>query len=81
MAPRSTRPCLRTPPRGLSTYGLSYTELHHGRRTRMLRTRVMAAIVLSGLLLLVAAVLSQPLPSPGERNPVPQALHATPDLR
>ena len=78
MAQRSTRPCLRTPPRGLSTYGLSYTELHHVRRTRMWRTRVMAALVLSGLLLLVAAVLSQPVPSPGERRPVRQEGHAAP---
>jgi len=38
----------------------------------------MAAIVLSGLLLLVAAVLSQPGPSPGKRSPVLQEVHAAP---
>jgi hypothetical protein len=44
----------------------------------MWRTRGMAAIVFSGLLLLVAAVLSQPGPSPGERSPILQTVHPAP---
>ena len=64
------------PPRGLSAYGISSRAgLHHLRRRRMWRTRGMAAIVFSGLLLLVAAVLSQPGPSPGERSPILQTVH------
>jgi hypothetical protein len=79
MAQPSTRHRLRTPPRGLSAYALSSRAgLHHVRRTSMWRTRGMAALVLSGLLLLVAAVLSQPGPSPGERSPVLQEVHAAP---
>jgi hypothetical protein len=79
MAQRSMRHRLRTPPRGLSVYGLSSRAgLHHLRRRRTWRIRSMAAIVLSGLLLLVAAVLSQPVPSPGERSPVLQAVLPAP---
>lgn len=79
MAKRSTRHRLYTPPRGLSPYGLSSRAgLNHLCRRRLWRTHGMAILVLIGLLLLAAAVLSQPLPSPGERSPAPQALHATP---
>ena len=79
MAQRSTGHRLRTPPRGLSAYGISSRAgLHHLRRRRMWRTRGMAAIVFSGLLLLVAAVLSQPGPSPGERSPILQTVHPAP---
>ena len=79
MAQRSTRHRLRISPQGLSTYGLSYRAgLHHVRRRRTWRTHSMAALVLSGLLLLVAAVLSQPVPSPEERNPVVQVVPPAP---
>jgi hypothetical protein len=81
MAKRSTQHRLCTPPRGLSTYGLSSRaglNHHRLRRRRWWRTHGMAIIVLIGLPFLAAAVLSQPVPSPGERSPVPQAVHATP---
>jgi hypothetical protein len=76
---RSTRPDLQTPPRGLYTYAISYcggTHLPHCGRSW--RSRGLPALVLSGLLLIVAAVLSPPVPSPSERSPVPQAVYATP---
>ena len=79
MAQRSTRPRLRIPPTGLSPYGLSYcADLHHVRHRRTWRTRRMAALVLSGLLLLVAAVLSQPVPAPEERTLVLQVVPPAP---
>jgi hypothetical protein len=79
MAQRSTRHRLYTPPRGLSPYGLSSRAgLNHLCRRRRWRTHGIAILVLIGLLLLAAAVLSQPLPAPGEHSPVRQALHAMP---
>jgi hypothetical protein len=38
----------------------------------------MVLLLLAGVLLLVAAVLSQPVPSPADRSPVSRALHTTP---
>ena len=79
MAHRSPRPHLRTPTRGLWASGRSYrTGLHHGRRSRSWWTRSLPALVLSGLLLLGAAVLSHSVPAPGARRPIPRAVHATP---
>ena len=79
MAKRSTQHHLRTSPRGIFTYSLSYhAGPLHLRRRRVWRTRGMVAIVLGGLLFLIAAVLSQPVSSPGERSSIPQAVYPTP---
>jgi hypothetical protein len=79
MVQRSTRHYLQTPPRGIYAYAISYRGgTHHPHRGRSWRTRGLPALVLSGLLLIVAAVLRQPVPLPRERSPVPQAVQATP---
>jgi hypothetical protein len=76
---RTARHRLRLSPRGLSSSGLVYRfGTHHRHRLRLWRPKHLAAVVLSGLPLLVAAVLHQPGPSSSARSPVPQAVHATP---
>jgi hypothetical protein len=73
------RHLLRIRPQGLYVYGRSPRGGPcRSRRWQVWRTRGMVPLVLSGLLLLAVAVLSQPVSSPGERSPVPQAVHATP---
>jgi hypothetical protein len=75
----SPRHRLPTRLQGLYVYGRFPRGGPRGScRGKVWRTRGMVPLVLSGVLLIVAAVLSQPVPSPGERSPVPQAVHATP---
>jgi hypothetical protein len=79
MVQRPTRHYLQTPPRGIYAYAISYRGgIHHPHRGWSWRTRGLSALVLSGLLLIVAAVLRQPVPLPSERSPVPQAVQAPP---
>ena len=79
MRKRSTLHRLWTPTKSISTSGISYRAGPHLlRRRQAWRTRSMAALVLSSLLLLVAAALNQPGPSQGKRSPVPQVVHQTP---
>jgi hypothetical protein len=76
---RSTPHYLQTFPSGFYAYCISYhTGTHHRRRRQSWRTPGLAALALSGLLLLVAAVLHQLGPTKGEDSPVPQAVQQTP---
>jgi hypothetical protein len=75
----SPRHRLPTRLQGLYVYGRFPRGGPRGsHRGKGWRTRGMVPLVLRGVLLIVAAVLSQPVPSPGERSPVPQAVYATP---
>lgn len=75
----SPRPHLRNCPQGLYVYGKSRRgALRGAHRWQGWRTRGLVSLALSGLLLLGAMVLSQPLSSPGAQSPVPQAVPATP---
>lgn len=79
MAQRSTRYRFHTPARGLCAYGKSYrTGLRPWRHKRSWRACGMPALVLSGLLRLGAAVLSQSVSTPEERSPVPREVYAIP---
>lgn len=75
----ASRPSLRRRPHGLYVYSRSWRGGSRGaRRWQGWRPRGLTRLMLGGLLLLGAAVLSQPVPSPGARRPVPQAVHTTP---
>jgi hypothetical protein len=79
MRKRSTLHCLRTHPRVLYPSGLAPRAGIRGRRRwRAWRMRGLVALAMSGLLLLVAAVLGHPGPSQGARSPVPQGMQHTP---
>ncbi len=75
---RSSLHRLQTPQRGLYTYGRSHlARIRSLHRRRSWRTRGMAALVMSGLLLMGAAVLGKSMPSRGERHVVPQVVQQT----
>jgi hypothetical protein len=75
---RSTRHRLQTPQRGLYAYGLSYLAGTRGlHRRRSWRTRGMVALMLSGLLLMGAAVFGTSIPSRGAYKVVPQVVQQT----
>ena len=77
--PPSPQPQLRRGPLGLSVYGTSLRGALRGtQRWQRWRPRGWVPLGFSGLLLLGALVLRQPLPSPGAQSPVPQVVHATP---
>jgi hypothetical protein len=69
---RSARHRLRTPQRGLYAYGMAHPAGSHGfHRRRSWRTRGMVALVMSGLLLMVAAVFGTSTLSRGAPQVVP----------
>ena len=76
MRKRSTLQCLRTYPRYRYGSGLSQ-RTRHPRRRRSWRTRGMVALVISGILLLVAAILGTALPSRGAPSTISHVVQHT----
>jgi hypothetical protein len=75
----SSRQPIGMRPQGLYVYGRSPRGGPRGaRRWQRWQTQGLVPLLLGGLLCLVAVVLSQPMPSPGERSPVAQTGHMTP---
>ena len=75
MRKRSRFQCLRTPRQVLATAGRSPRVGTRGRRRRRAwPTRGLVALVLSGLLLSVGALLGPAVPSRDARRPVPQVV-------
>jgi hypothetical protein len=75
---RSTLHRLQIPQRGLYAYGLSHSAGTRGlRRRRSWRTRGMVALMMSGLLLMGAAVLGTSMPSRGAHHVVPEVVQHT----
>jgi hypothetical protein len=73
MMKRSPLHCLRTHSRVIYPAGL----WHRARTRRWWRTRGMLALVLSGVLLITAAVLGMAGPSRDARTPMPHVVHQT----
>ena len=78
MRERSTLQALRTHPRVRYPSGMGpRAAIHDRRRWRAWRTRALVALVLSGLLLSVGAIMGQTVPSKEARSPVPQEVQQT----